>query len=103
MLERVMARYGVAMVWRGADGEKNVRAFFQPATLRSWKVMKREVTALGSVPLGLYIYIGPASCRINVGDFLQVGQQEYRIQRVECIYDSKGLAYCWGLCAQKGR
>ena len=102
VLQRVIERYGTAIIWRSQQGRKDIRGFFQPVTSRSWQKLKREVFALGEVPVGLYVYIGQVENEINPGDRLVLGRREYLIRRTEIIYDSKGPAYCWGLCVQKG-
>jgi hypothetical protein len=48
------------------------------------------------------VYIGQVENEINPGDRLVLGRREYLIRRTEIIYDSKGPAYRWGLCVQKG-
>jgi hypothetical protein len=102
LLERIIGRYGTPMVWKGADSERVIRGFFQPVTSRSWQKMKREMTPLGEVPIGLYVYIGTMSNELLPGDRLVLGKREYQVRRMEVIYDSQGGAYRWGLCAQKG-
>ena len=102
MLERIMNRYGTRIRWTHGVESREFRAFFQPVTSRSWQKLKREVFALGEVPVGLYVYIGQVENEINPGVRLVLGRREYLIRRTEIIYDSKGPAYRWGLCVQKG-
>jgi hypothetical protein len=102
LLERIIQRYGTGMVWKSADVERVIKGFFQPVTSRSWQKMKREMTPLGEVPIGLYVYIGTMSNELLPGDRLVLGKREYQVRRMEVIYDSQGGAYRWGLCAQKG-
>lgn len=102
VLERIMDRYGTAMVWHHDGKEEALRGFFQPVTSRSWQKLLREVTPLGSVSTGLYVYIGPMSRVIQAGDMLTLGQRSYRVRRTEIIYDRAGPAYLWALCARKG-
>lgn len=101
-LERIIGRYGTLMRWRHGEQETDIRGFFQPVISRSWQKMKREMTPLGEVPVGLYVYIGAMSHEIAAGDRLVLGKREYQVRRVEIIYDSRGGAYRWGLCDQKG-
>lgn len=102
LLERIIGRYGTPMVWQSGETEQVIRAFFQPVTSRSWQKMKREMTPLGEVPVGLYVYIGTMSHEVKPGDRLILGQRAYDLRRTEVIYDRQGGAYRWGLCAQKG-
>ena len=102
LLERIINRYGTEMIWKSKTGERVIRGFFQPVTSRSWQKMKREMTPLGEVPIGLYVYIGTMSNELCSDDRLLLGKREYQVRRTEIIYDSQGGAYRWGLCAQKG-
>lgn len=102
VLERIMDRYGTAMVWSHNGVEEALRGFFQPVTSRSWQKLLREVTPLGSVSTGLYVYIGPVSREIRAGDQLVLEQRSYQVRRTEIIYDRDGPAYLWALCARKG-
>jgi hypothetical protein len=103
LLERIMERYGTAMIWRNDKGEIPIRGFLQPVTSRSWQKMKREMFPLGEVPIGVYVYLGSMAHEVEEGDWLVLGKREYYVRRMEIIYDAQGGAYRWGLCAQKGR
>lgn len=102
VLERIMDRYGTAMVWNHNGKEEALRGFFQPVTSRSWQKLLRDVTPLGAVSTGLYVYIGPVSCEIQPGDKLMLGDRVYQIRRTEIMYDRTGPAYLWALCVRKG-
>ena len=90
------------MVWQHDGKEEALRGFFQPVTSRSWQKLLREVTPLGSVSTGLYVYIGPVSREIRAGDMLSLGQRSYRVRRTEILCDRTGPVYLWALCARKG-
>ena len=102
VLERIMDRYGTAMVWHHDGVEEALRGFCQPVTSRSWQKLLREVTPMGAVSTGLYVYIGPVSREIRAGDMLGLGERSYQVRRTEIIYDRAGPAYLWALCARKG-
>lgn len=102
MLARIMERYGTQLIWRHGEDEEALRGFFQSVTSRSWQKLLREVTPLGEVPVGLYVYIGPVSAEVSRGDILIAGQRQYQVRRTEIIYDRDGPVYLWGLCARKG-
>lgn len=102
VLERIMDRYGTAMVWYHNGKEEALRGFLQPVTSRSWQKLLREVTPLGAVSTGLYVYFGPVSGEIQPGDLLGLGDRSYQVRRTEIIYDRAGPAYLWALCARKG-
>ena len=103
MLERIMGRYGTRMGWTHGEESREIRAFFQPVTSRSWQKLKREMFPLGHIPTGMYVYIGPDAYPIAEGDFLTVGDAEYVLRRAEVICCCDGPMYRWGLCARKGR
>ena len=103
LLERIMDRYGTAMVWRNDAGETSIRAFLQPVTARSWQKMKREMFPVGEVPIGVYVYMGSMAHAVEEGDWLLLEDRMYHVRRMEIIYDAQGGAYRWGLCARKGR
>ena len=103
MLERIMSRYGTRIRWTHGQESREIRAFFQPVTSRSWQKLKREVFPLGQIPTGMYVYIGPEGYPIREGDFLTVGDTEYVLRRAEIICYQEGPVYRWGLCARKGR
>lgn len=102
VLERIMDRYGTALVWLHDGKEEALRGFFQPVTSRSWQKLLRQVTPLGEASTGLYVFIGPVSRELQPGDGLQVGQRQYHIRKTEIIYDHTGPAYLWALCVRKG-
>ena len=103
LLERIMERYGTAMIWRNDEGEIPIRGFLQPVTSRSWQKMERAMFPLGAVPIGVYVYLGSMAHEVEEGDWLVLGKREYYVRRMEIIYDAQGGDYRWGLCAQKGR
>lgn len=102
LMERIMERYGTAMIWSHDGKEEALRGFFQPVTSRSWQKLLREVTPLGAVSTGRHIYIGSISRQVRPGDMLRLGDREYRISQTEILYDRAGPAYLWALCARKG-
>ena len=102
VLERVMERYGTEMIWKHGGEEEALRGFLQPVTSRSWQKLLREVTPLGSVPTGMYVYFGSVSKAVAAGDMLRQGERDYQIRRTEYIYDRTGPAYLWALCVRKG-
>lgn len=102
VLERIIERFGTELVWRHDGKEEALRGFFQPVTTRSWQKLLREVTPLGEVSAGMYVYIGAASRELNPGDDLQVGRRSYYVRRTEFIYGHEGPVYLWALCVRKG-
>ena len=97
-----MDRYGTAMIWQHDGKEEALRGFFQPVTSRSWQKLLREVTPLGAVSTGLYVYIGSSDREVREGDLLRLGNRNYQVRRTEILYDRAGPVYLWALCARKG-
>ncbi len=102
VLERIMARYGSQILWHHAGKEEALRGFLQSVTSRSWQRLLREMTPLGEVSTGLYVYLGSLSGNVQAGDVLQRDGRQYLVRRTEIIYDHQGPAYLWALCVRKG-
>lgn len=98
-----MTRYGTQIRWTHDEKSREIRAFFQPVTSRSWQKLKQEVFPLGQIPTGMYVYIGPEDACVQEGDFLTVGDAEYVLRRAEAICYRDGPVYRWGICTRKGR
>lgn len=60
LIERILAAYGSGMTIVCADGEKAVRAFLQPVTEKSRETMRKTIGMLGEIPVGRFLYVGPA-------------------------------------------
>jgi len=102
LLTRIMNRYGTQVLWNHNGQEEALRGFFQSVTNRSWQKLLREVAPLGEASTSLYVYIGPVSPALSVGDVLTVGDRSYRVRRTEILYSHEGPAYQWALCVRKG-
>lgn len=76
--------------------------FFQPVRSKSLQSIVHGQIALGDVPRGQYVYIGPVNVELAEGDFLDVNGQKYLLARVETYYAGGKPLYVWGLCTQKG-
>lgn len=101
-IEQMMRLYGSAMVLSGSSGEHSVRAFLQETHSRSLDGIRRDITILGEVPKGTYVYIGPASPAAQKGDLLYFQGTAYEFRRTEQVTAADRQLYCWGLCVQKG-
>ncbi len=102
VMERIMERYGTALVWQHGSAEEVLRGFLQPVTSRSWQTLLREIAPLGEVSRGMYIFLGPVSKPVQSGDGLVLADRHYRVRRTEILYDRGGPAYIWALCAREG-
>lgn len=64
--------------------------------------MESQISPLGMVADGQYVYIGPTSPKPSVGDVLQVGNAAYCVRRIEQLKLGDVPVYTWGLCVKKG-
>lgn len=103
LLDRMMSKWGMSLVWFHDGSAVTLRGFFQPVTSRSWQKLRREISPLGETPTGMYVYLGPVEQEIREGDQLEVAGRSYIFRKSELIYDRNGPVYRWGLCARKGR
>ena len=101
-IEQMMRLYGSSMVLVNSTGEHSVRAFLQETHSRSLDGIRRDIAALGEVPKGIYVYIGPASPAAQKGDLLYFMEKTYEFRRTEQVTAADQQLYCWGLCARKG-
>ena len=97
-----MSLYGTDMTVSGAEGFKAVRGFFRAVNSKSWQSMESEVTLLGEISRGQYVYMGPAEVSVREGDTLTLGERSYHFRRVEKYYYGNQVLYIWGLCVEKG-
>lgn len=102
MIEKILLAYGSALHLQQADGNHEIRAFFQPVRSKSWQYLEGNYSPLGEIPRGQYVYLGPVSPEAQAGDTLLVGGKAYWLRRTELIRDESGPVYCWGLCVEKG-
>lgn len=90
------------MVLRQESGEHEIRAFLQATRSRSKDHATREMTPLGEVAKGQYIYIGPVEPMAQTGDELLWQSRIFEVRRAEPVMVGEDPAYCWGLCVEKG-
>lgn len=102
MIDKILETYGVEMMLKQENVELRFHAFFQPVRSKSWQYLEGNYSPLGEVPRGQYVYIGPASLLLDVGDTLCVGGKEYMLRRVEPVHYGEETAYHWGMCVEKG-
>ena len=98
----ILRQYGSAMTVTHGETSVKVRGFFQPVRSKSWQNFTNVATPLGEIPRGQYVYIGPAEPRVQQGDMLTVGGDDYIFRRVEPYWYGDEQVYLWGLCVEKG-
>lgn len=96
-----MSQYGTDMELKGEGEARTVRGFFRAVGL-SRMSMETEAGALGQVPRGQYLYLGPVSAGAGEGDTVTLGGRAYLLRRVENYYVGGEPIYQWGLCTRKG-
>ncbi len=102
VISRLLERLGQE-AWLEHGGERRrLRAFLQHFGSKSWRSMERTMGALGEIPQGQYVYIGPAYPRPEAGDTLHCGGKEYVLRRAETVWFRSRPLYCWGLCIEGG-
>lgn len=101
-MRKMIARYGTPMVLVQGGQEHPIRAFLQETGSRSQENAQREFSPLGEVYKGLYVYIGPVEPMAAAGDALILRRRRYELRRAEPVYVGGTVAYCWGLCVEKG-
>lgn len=102
LLLEIFRRYGSEIFAYSGDRWIGFRGFLQAVTERGSNHYQKDVSPVGQIPLGTYVYIGPVSPQVEEGGLLKKDGQEYRLCRVERMSDSKGPVYYWGLCVKKG-
>lgn len=101
-ISKILETYGVEMVLKTKVATVHFRGFFQPVRSKSWQYLEGNYSPLGEVPRGQYVYIGPGSLHLSVGDTLMVGKGSYLVRRLEPVYCGDEIAYYWGMCVEKG-
>lgn len=100
-IARILKKYGMPLE-RLEEGQwKSFRGFLQPATSKSWQNLERQTCALGEVPGGMYVFIGPVGAA-EEGDTLRLKEEAYILRRLDTVYYADQAVYSWGLCSRKG-
>ena len=102
MIDKILDTYGVEMVLKSDRVNLRFHAMFQSVRSKSWQYLEGNYSPLGEVPRGQYVYIGPGTLHLKMGDTLCVGSGEYMVRRVEPVYYGEEIAYYWGMCVEKG-
>ena len=102
MLETAMRQYGTPMTVCHGQEQIAVRAFLQPSRSKARQEMMAEYSPLGQIPMGQYVYIGPAKPALSEGDLVETAGKRYEMCRVETVYAGDSAVYQWALCREKG-
>lgn len=101
-MQKMMRHYGSDMVLIQETGRHSIRAFLQETRSRSQENARREISPLGEIRKGLHVYIGPVTPMAVTGDRIVFQQRVFEVRRAEPVMVGQEMAYCWGLCIEKG-
>ena len=97
MIDHILAGYGSPVTILRAGGSRTeVRAFLQPGKERDWQSI-RSVQALGEIPQGSCIYIGPAEAPLAAGEQVAQGQEKYLVMQAQTLVVAGEELYIWAL------
>ena len=97
----VIDKYGTPLEIHRDGQVLRIRGFLQSAQSKNWKKTEKEVSALGEIPGGLFVFIGRTGSA-REGDTIRMGTDDFLLRKLDTIwYGDKGV-YCWGLCSRKG-
>ena len=99
-VERMLDRWGVSVEICTAGETVTVRGILEPTTSLSWQNMRRQMRALGNIPQGQFLYIGPRD--ISEADVLRRRGKSYYVRRCEEITLGNETLCYWGLCVPSG-
>lgn len=101
-VEKLMQRYGTPMTLQ-KDGESfPIRAFLQDTQSRSQENAKQDMSPLGRIGTGMYVYMGPVEPAAAAGDYITMDGKCFQVRRAENVMVGSKAAYRWGLCVEKG-
>lgn len=101
----MLERFGRAVRVIAPDGSiAEAYAFIQPVQYKAKNYMDTEMSALGRVDGGVYLYIGKPSAEIPAtGDDYQVKTDDgvYDVTRAEMVRVGEKPLYCWAVLKQR--
>lgn len=101
-IEKLIQRYGTPMTLTQGEEISEIFAFLQESHSKSEGGAQLEMSVLGEVPKGVYVYIGPVTPQAEKGDTLTLGDKSYLVRRADLVMAGEHSAYCWGICVEKG-
>ena len=102
LIGRILQQYGSAAEVTVGDSTQAVRAFIQPVTEAGWESVRRTMRAIGEIPRGRFVYIGPADVLPEADALVCAGGRTYRVQRAERLFFADEAIYVWGLLRETG-
>jgi hypothetical protein len=101
LIGRILEKYGTPMEVLQQGKWLPLRAFLQPSHTKNRQDMRREVTPIGCIPGGQYVFIGPVG-KVAEGDTLRMSGSYYVVQRLDTLHYGADAVYSWGLCSRGG-
>lgn len=102
MVEKIIRNCGTALTLEKNGERISITAFLQPNGAASQLNTRTEMSLLGQVPGGRYLYIGPVTPQAEVGDVLTLNGRRFELRRAETVMSGEEPLYRWGLCVEKG-
>ncbi len=101
VMEKLIRSYGCQLILEQDGSQKKFRGFLQPLLSRQQPF--RRYSPMGEIPIGRYLFIGPASVPATEGAVLIRGNRRYELRQAEQIFFGDKPIYCWGMCVEIGR
>ena len=102
MIERILSDYASDCSVQTADGVKTVRAFIEPVQSRGKDGFLHKLHALGEIPDGRYVYIGPVSALPVQDGSAAANGREYVVCKAETLFMQNEPVFIWGLLRECG-
>lgn len=102
MIEKILSYYASECEVTTADGVKTVRAFLEPVQSSGREGFLKKMHALGEIPDGRYVYIGPISAMPEADGRVICGGREFTVCRAETLFMQDEPVYVWGLLRSCG-
>ena len=99
LLEKLIDEFGTEMTLRQRDSAVTVRGFLRRSGSQA---PESQMCALGEVPRGQYLYLGPAVPMAQAGDILELEGKGYVFRDTEPIRLGDRTLYCRGICRETG-
>ncbi len=101
-MEKILSRYGSLISLIRTNETVQFRGFLQPFRSKSQRAAQVEQTPLGKAVAGQYVLLAPPSAGVCKGDTVGINDRKFTVRRLEQVMVTDTVAYCWGLCVEKG-
>lgn len=101
-INKVLDRYGSAMMLHHGGETVTFRGFFQPYRSKSWQNTQAAATPLGYRMTGQYVLLMAGDVAVDDGDTVSWCDNAYVIKRSEIVMSAGVAAYRWCICVKEG-